>query len=277
MRRGKVTFSTDGLRDFVLLPDGVRYVLGTLSVAKLLEKLVTSSELRRVLDSFNEGKRPVVSLDLDALQEVMETSINRARWTASAQTPVIPLIPDGNRTPRTMEGTIMADMDSDKAIKDAVAQQVAHIEKQIALLTTHAKEASPGSISKDMMDDEIGKLRNLIKWLERPSPYGHPYKNDTGYVGPAKTAASFTAFEANNALAEDAIKTVEATKETIERLVAAGKKFNHAKAKADLYKIASRVSEIVASVDLGYEWVREDLATLAKQAHDINGLFPAKV
>jgi hypothetical protein len=90
----------------------------------------------------------------------------------------------------------------------------------------------------------------------------------------ATKRASIATFEQNTSIVEETLKTVEATNEKIDNLVAAGKKFNHVAAKRDLMKVASRVTEITASVDLGYDWIKADLETLAKTASEIHDLFP---
>lgn len=201
MKQGYVFFSTDGLRDYVELPDGVKYILGTLSVARLIAPLAPSHEVRRVCDAFNEGKRPRLWVDVDALWEALEVNIRRSRWASLDPGPPDLLIPAGNRTPGT-EGTNMA-------------------------------------------DNQI-----MVK------------------------QASIATFEQNTAIVEETLKTVEATNAKIDNLVAAGKKFNHVAAKKDLMKIASRVTEITASVDLGFDWVKSDLEALAKSASEIHDLFP---
>ncbi len=261
MRRDFVTFSSDGNRDYVRLPDGVKYVLGTLSVARLLSSLASKNEVRRVCDAFNEGKEPRITVDLDALQEVLEVNIKRSRWASSL---VDPLIRTGNRT-LPMEGTVMSA--NDQAMKDAISQQVGRIEQQIALISSKAKDAGTGGFSKDMMTNEIENLRALITKLRSPSPYGGQSSNSDFYPSPKTAtvvkAASFEQFEANQAIVEDTLATVQVAEQKIDTLVAAGKKFNHVAAKADLHKVASRVSDIVASVDLAYGWVRDDLEVLA--------------
>jgi hypothetical protein len=77
-------------------------------------------------------------------------------------------------------------------------------------------------------------------------------------------------------MAEDIVNKVAATDTTIDRLVAAGKRFNSVRAKSDLYKIASRVAEISQSVDLGQSWVGGDLGILSQQANEIHDLFAPK-
>jgi hypothetical protein len=206
MNQGYVFFSTDGLRDYVEMPDGVKYILGTMSVIRLISPLAPSNEVRRVCDAFNEGKRPRLWVDLDLLWEALELNIRRSRWASDDSASPDLLIPVGNRTPQT-ESTTMSD-------------------------------------------------------------------SKTPDFSVATKRASIATFEQNTSIVEETLKTVEATNEKIDNLVAAGKKFNHVAAKRDLMKVASRVTEITASVDLGYDWIKADLETLAKTASEIHDLFP---
>lgn len=307
-----VLLGTDGLRDWVLLPDGTKYMLGATSMAKLVAELAPAGTARRALDAFVSGNEARVRVDVDRMFALLAPA--RTRLAASDTS----LIPTRDRTSKAREGSNMAD--HDQATKAAIQQWAAHLEQHIALLNQHAKEASPGSISANMMKDEIQKLGDLIAWIERPSSYGALSQNSTYYGLPggtpggektasqqastqqvaedpvatkkaeeqqqaqAKEAAepargtskmSFDSFRANTAMVDGTLRSVDATNSKIDRLVAAGKKFNHVKAKADLGKIASRLSEICGTVDLANSWLKADLTALSKNASDIAALFPA--
>lgn len=86
-------------------------------------------------------------------------------------------------------------------------------------------------------------------------------------------SANYDAFSANVDLAEDIVAKVSQTDETIDRLREAGKRFDSVRAKADLHKIAARVTEIAENVDLAQPWVGNDLVELSKRANDIHALF----
>lgn len=85
--------------------------------------------------------------------------------------------------------------------------------------------------------------------------------------------ASYDTFTSNVELAEDIVAKVAATDEAIERLVTAGKRFDSVRAKADLHRIASRVTEISQNVDFAQPWVGNDLSDLSKKANEIHELF----
>ncbi len=269
--------STDGLRDYVEV-DGLKYIIAGIPMMRLVADLAGNlREGRLALDAYLAGQRAPLRVDKDALLKMLAPAPRR--WTAGAV--VTSLIQLEDQTPHTStRKATMADNDSE--MKAAIAQQVANIEQQISLLNNHAKDAESGSLSASMMKDETEKLRDLISWLKRPSPYGNQSQNSTFYglpggtPGGAKTA-SFDNYKANTKTAEEALAKVALTHSKVEALVAAGKRFNAAKAKADLHKVASRVSEIVASVDLGYGWVGGELTELHKRASDLDALYPAKV
>ena len=90
-------------------------------------------------------------------------------------------------------------------------------------------------------------------------------------------SASYDTFSAHVELAEDIVAKVAATDEVIDQLVTAGKRFDAARAKQDLHRIASRVAEIAQNVDLAQPWVGNDLTALNEQADKIQSLFPTSV
>lgn len=275
----RLTISTDGIRDFIEVPGGVKYTLGYIPASKAVSMLAAGGrEARQALDAFLERGEGSFMGDPQRIELLF-----------SRRPPVLAkaLISRTDRIPIARERTTMAG--NDDAMKAAIAAQVDNIERQIALISAKAKEASPGSITDGVLKDEVQKLRDLISWLRRPSPYGDQAKNDTFYgLGKGLTAAeqeqqaeeqegqkqASTTLKANTVTAKHILSTVEATNETIDRLVTAGKKFNSVKAKLDLHRIASQVQNIVSTVDLSVPWVGNDLTDLSKRADEINGLFP---
>jgi hypothetical protein len=171
---------------------------------------------------------------------------------------------------------------ADKAIQDAIKNQSYRIEQQIALISQHAGEASPGSIGQDMQKDEVAKLRDMVQWLRRGSPYGNQSDNSTYYGLPEKTPsgesarakeAADAALTENSLLADATLSKVEATQNKIDLLVASGKRFDHVRAKGDLYKVATGVQNILKSANLAAPEVKAQLAKLADEAKRLNGVF----
>lgn len=296
--KGLVTIGTDGLSDWVRTSDGVKYMLGPISVLKFVTELSPGSRAaRQAVDRFLRKGQSMLTVDLDLMWALLAP--HKPRYSF-----VSPLIPASDRTPFARQGTTMAD--ADQFIKDSISNQVARIEQQIGVIQQHAKEASPGSISANMMKGEMDRLRDLVAWLRRPSAYGNQSDNSTYYglpggtpggvknasdaaapaasavaappaaapaaVAPPAAPATDTLAE-NTKLASHVLRRVAATEERIDQLVLAGKRFDVGRAKGDLLTIATRVSEIGKSVDLSQPWVRNDLVDLARRADHVHGLF----
>ena len=260
-----VIFSTDGQRDYVTTPDGQKHILGVVSVLKIIAKLVPSTIARKALDEFNKTGETMVPVDLDAMFEMLAPKRPNRFATEDL------LIQSQDRT--LSEKITMSE---DKAIKDAIQNQIGAIERQLGLLNDKAKE-SGGQPAADMKA-EAEKLGDLVKWLQKPSPYGDQSKNDMAdglkgeTPGGAKTA-SYDILVENSNLAETVIQQASEASDAIDRLVQAGRKFNAAKAREDLHDITARVSEILANVDLAQSWVSNDLNALAERSAHIHGLF----
>lgn len=235
-----------------------------MSVLKLIAALVPGAIARKALDDFNKTGETMVSVDLDAMFGMLAPKPARFAET---------LIPPQDRVTST-ENTTMSD--ADKALKDAIQNQISTIERQIGVLNQKAKD-SGGQPQADMKA-EADRLADLVKWLKRPSPYGDQSKNDMAdglkvALPSGAKEASYEVLADNSNLAETIIQQVAETSETIDRLVTAGRRFNADKALEDLHTITARVTEILANVDLAQPWVANDLNALAKQASHIHGLF----
>jgi hypothetical protein len=185
-RKAMVIIGTDGFVDYVQMPDGQKFMLGPVSVLRMITSLTPARACRRAVTTFLADKQVMLSVDLDHMWSLLP--FHRARYSSTN-----PLMGRANHSP-LLENT-------------------------------------------------------MIK------------------------SASYDTFSAHVELAEDIVAKVAATDEAINRLVAAGKRFNAAKAKQDLHKIASRVAEIAQNVDLAQPWVGNDLSDLSAKASEIQGLF----
>jgi len=275
-----VTISTDGLRDYVTLPSGLKVMVGQVGMAKLVAECTRDGRAaRRALDEYLKTGEAMLPLDLDRLAEI--TAPPKSRWVTAGNSP---LVPTQDRAPTTAYGRlgIMANdtAQADKAIQEAIKNQVYRIEQQIALISQHAGEASPGSIGQDLQKDDVAKLKDLVTWLRRGSPYGNQSKNDTYYGLPEKLPSgdSARAKEAsslsNELMADAALSRIESTQNKIDLLVKAGKKFDHVRAKGDLYKVASSIQTLLKdAADLSAPGVGEALTKYAEQAKQLHGVF----
>jgi hypothetical protein len=287
-----VTISTDGLRDFVTLPSGLKVMVGQVGMSKLVAECCRNgAEARRALNEYLKKGEALIPLNLDRLAEMTAPPVSR--WAATVADPFV--TPQDRASTESGRPQIMSASDvsqADKAIKDAISNQVQRIEGQIALISQHASEASAGSLGKKTQDEDVAKLRELVTWLRRGSPYGDQSKNKTYYGLPEQTVGgenarsmeasdgtpSSAALTENSLLADATLSRVEAASTKIDLLVRAGKKFDHVRAKSDLFKVASNVQTILKDADLAQPWVKVELEKAAAAAKRLHGLFaPAKV
>ncbi len=276
-----VTISTDGLRDFVTLPDGLKVMVGQVGMAKLVSECCRNGrEARRALNEYLKTGEAMIPLDLDRLAEL--TAPPKVRWGSDS-----PLVAVQDRASTTGSGRpgVMANevSQADKAQQQAISNLVGRIEQQIALISSHASEASHGSIGQDIQKDEVAKLRDLAAWLRRGSPYGDQSKNNTYYglpeqmVGGSAKQASYQLVSENTLLADATLSRLESTSNKIDLLVTAGKKFDSARAKGDLLKVANAVKDVVAG-NIATPAATRELTKLDVEAKRLHGVFaPAKV
>ncbi len=285
-----VTIGTDGVSDWVQTPDGQKLMLGPISVLKFVTELGVGGSYgaRKTLDEFLKDGTSMLTVDADRMAELLKP--HRARWTSVR--PVLPTssgpatnspMPSPNRTPFHRQGTDMA-IDtsiSDKATKEAISNQIDRIEASIANLQTNAKEASPGSITDDMKKRDIAALKEQIAFLRRPSVYGNQSDNGSYYGLPEKlpdgsSARSMeAAVQENTVIASRILGALKATDEKVDQLVLAGKKFDVARAKGDLHKVAKNIQTVVQHPKFkeGGRDVIVALHELGKRANQIHGLF----
>lgn len=76
-----VVFGTDGFVDYVQVPDGQRFMLGPVSVLKLVMGLAPLRMARKVLREFVANQQVMLSVDLDRMWELLP--FQRARYSAT--------------------------------------------------------------------------------------------------------------------------------------------------------------------------------------------------
>lgn len=80
-RISMVTFGTDGVVDYVQVPDGQRFMLGPVSVLKLIMGLVPLRHARTALREFVDNKQVMMSVDLDRMWAMLP--FQRARYSST--------------------------------------------------------------------------------------------------------------------------------------------------------------------------------------------------
>lgn len=272
-----VTISTDGQRDYVALPDGLKLMLGIVPMAKLVGTCAPSRTVaRRALDEFLAHGQAVLPLDLDRMEPLFAPK--RTRWAFA-----IPLVTGKDRT-TTTESMHMADT-------------VTRLDHQVGLIEQQVSQISKLAAAKLPTTEAVDGLRRLTANLHFKD-YGDQSKNDAAMglgapkvdtvdgtqppvpkeltnpkVASEEAQPSLQVLAENAALADTVIQQVAQTDKTIDLLVTAGRKFNASKAKADLYKVANGVTEILQQVDLAQPYVKADLVKLAQESARIHGLF----
>lgn len=281
-RRKSVTISTDGLRDYVTFPDGIRFILGTVSMARLVATCVAGRQsARRALNEFLASGEAMVALDLDKFEALVEP--RRARWSS-----ILSMQPE-IRTRTTQEGALMP---QDKL---ATTDQVTSLTQRISFVEDQVSQINKLAAARMPTERAVAGLRELAAGLHFYSP-GDQSKNDAWNItAPPKvdevTGASLSlpkevtapkvaaelptmaGLTENANVAEGILSAVQDTNEKINALVTAGRKFNASQAKADLYRIASDVGTILTDADLAMPYVGTELGRLANEASRIHDLF----
>lgn len=123
-KRTIVTFGTDGFRDFVVLPDGRTFNLGSVSVLSFVTELAMNGPIaRRALDTFLKKKSGTLAVDMEKLQHLLKP--RRARWAGLGNE----LMPEISRTSQT--GNLMDQTTAKFASQlDAVEANLLRLEKQ---------------------------------------------------------------------------------------------------------------------------------------------------
>ena len=140
-----------------------------------------------------------------------------------------------------------------------------------------------GRVSPEKMAEGVSILKRLASQVQTEEPEAKAAEEQEPKDAEAdkedkaedKTATSLTidTVLANRAVTQDILTKAEATVAKIDRLAAAGRRFNAAKAKADVHAVTSKVAEILQHTTMTEAWVADDLQKLAKQTDHLHGLF----
>lgn len=278
-----MTVGTDGFTDWVQLTNGTKLSLGSVSVLSFVTKLCPDGrKAKQALDGFLKDRSAMVQVDEDQMWALLAP--RRARWAADSF-----IARDQRETGTPHRGKIMSTIDTD----------LTAIEKH---LTALSKAASAGTSSNKMAEgfDILGKLVGRLDNRRTASDLGiggiggaeaapEPAAAEQPLAAPEPASGlpqpepptqglTYDIYTANSKVAEQIISQAEETTDKIDKLVEAGKKFNAAKAKADVHAVTSKVAGILRDTDLTAPWVADDLKKLAARSRQLHDLFaPAKV
>lgn len=278
MTRLLVTVGSDGFTDWVQLPNGTKLSMGPVSVLNFVTKLCPSGrQAKLVLKGFLRDQTAMVAVDEDLMWAMLAP--RRARWAADSF-----MAQDQRTTPTAeSEGKTMSNIDQD----------LAKIEKHVAALAKAAQAGTPREKMAEGFDILVKLASQIVPASQDGGYYGFgeptpepvtapepvaPEHAPVVDVPPVDGGLTYDVYTANNAIAEQIVTQAEETTDRIDKLADAGKKFNAARARADIHVVTSKVAGILRDTDLTAPWIADDLKRLATRGQKLHDLFaPAKV
>lgn len=167
-------------------------------------------------------------------------------------------------------------------VKTALEQRIAFIEATVRELDNTNRNEAPVDLFRKLhvAAVKLPTYKDQSKnetWYGLGEPKVDTIEDPSEWTPPAEVShpmgKSAAVLNSNAALAEAILRKVAATSDKVDALQAAGRRFNAAKAQADLHKVASKVSALLAESDLADPSVGADLEKVASVADHIYGLF----
>ncbi len=258
-----ITIGSDGNTDWVKTPDGYRYNLGPVSVLRFVSNLVPLRAARKVLDGFLANGEAVTSVDEEGMWKLLAP--HRARWSSGASPSMSSeewAQPTSRRNP-TMN-TFTDDLTSIErhiqALNEAASKKAANLPAGVAHLTKLAGKIKSPNQSDNSTYYNLG------------APQVHEVGDKAASTETSITGLSFDTMVANQEIANGILAKAASTVQTIDKLAAAGRRFNASQAKADVKAVTAKASGIMTT-DLTQSWVKGDLDKLAARMDSIHGLF----
>lgn len=298
-----ITLATDGSTNHIVMPNGHRQNLGTVSPMKLVMSLLPKREARRLLDEFNTEGQTMFRADLEVLGDLLAPK--RTRWGSSTD----PLIGRQERDTHPRRGMKMT---QDFESNNAISQKIDLIEAQIKVLAAKAGEVEKGS--RLSISGDVTNLVRLASSLSKVAEQEAEQQDDEGEAeqqqkqarkeqarfeegkpaDPTENmseedakewekqneehkdqfkSASVGTLNRNANIVENTLSRVAATGQKIDQLEAAGKRFDSVRAREDLAHVASDLRDLVASTDLAQPNVTAEVQKIAKRAESLADLF----
>ncbi len=265
------------------MPEGQVYNLGSVSVLKLVSSLVPVSSMRRILDTFLAKDKAKLSVDLDALRALLAPK--RALWATDTSSmggsdmdakSFSEKLATVEKTLEFLEGAV-------KASSPKVAKAVEALVSRIAALKV-ADDGKPWEKDEEKEEDKEGKkeacgpahdkeMGLLSGVVAAPAA---PVAAAPTAAAPTAAAPTYDTLDENAKIAEAITAAINAADAGVDAAVAAGKPVKAAKAKGDLFKIASRLASILQDTDAAQPWVKDELIALSSRAETIKSYFPSK-
>jgi hypothetical protein len=148
-RKAMVTIGTDGVIDYVQMPDGQKFALGPVSVLRLITGVSESIRIaKRSLDSFLANNQVMMSVDLDRLWSLLP--FQRARFSSAN-----PLIRGSDHSPPSTENPMIksASYDTFSAhveLAEDIVAKVAATDEVIDQLVAAGKRFNASAAKQDL-------------------------------------------------------------------------------------------------------------------------------
>lgn len=205
-----VTVGTDGVTNWVKLPDGQKFNLGAMSVLAFVTKLAKGpSSARKALDGWMSLGEASLAVDADKMWDLMQP--HRAVW------------------------------------------------------------ASDSLYGSDFMTGQKSETQSMSAAFAELTKLGSEFQQSTETSSPKKLASDV--YLANLDKATSILDMAQETVVSINAKVAAGRKFNAARALADVHDITTRAGSICARTQLVEPWVASDLQVLSSEMARLHDLF----
>jgi hypothetical protein len=245
-----VTVGTDVGTNWVRLPDGQKFNLGSMSVLSFVTKLAKNAvAARKALDGFLKKGEALLSVDSDKMWPLMQP--RRAIWAAGSGSLYSPGFVSRPTSARFSSMSIL--------------EGISKVEHKMAYLD---RLASAGK--KD--PEAIAELMRLAGGLKSPQQGG-----DLGFVAEAQSKLAFDVYSSNLGLAEGILVQAKEVLATIEGKLAEGRSSKAAaalaRAKADVHAVTVKTGSICEKTQLTEDWVRSDIQKLSAKMTKIHELF----
>lgn len=247
MAKKLVTLVTEGATNYIVLPNGQKRNLGTISPLKLICVFYTNKrEARQLLDRLLAESSVMMRVDTDSLDTLFEAKrretypYRRSQWAS-------------------LEGTISPLMETKICGGSAMLDSVEQIVRKIEARTSHFN--SRVASGDEVTGADVEGFKGLVEELKAEVPKGQS-KNDYFSKDKKKEASV-------EAQLDVAIDRISATRKVIDRLEADGRKFNASRARADLLDAADKVRNLLARETIS----DEDAQVVVDRVNKLHGLF----
>lgn len=148
----------------------------------------------------------------------------------------------------------------------------------LTLIERHIQALNEAASKKaSNLADGVDYLKKLAGKIKSPNQSDNSTYYNLGApkvheVGDKVAGLAFDTVVENQEIANGLLAKAASTVQTIDKLAAAGRRFNANQAKADLKEATTKASGILTQ-DLTQSWVKADLQKLAARVERIHGLF----